>query len=332
MSTLSNLYLTAADWAKRLDPQGNTADIVELLSQKNEILEDMTFVECNNLTSHEITQRTQLPTVYYSLLNQGVLPSKSSTAQVVEGTSMLKTFSQIDCDIVDKNRNPKKFRLTEAQPHVEAMSQRQATTLIYGNVGTAPEEFTGFMPRMSSLTAGNASNVIDGGGVGSDNTSILAVCWGDNTVTGIFPTGSKAGISHENKGKVLIQNAGGVTGAMLDMYVDYWRWDCGLAVPDWRAMARVCNIDVSNLTSETSAADITKLLIKATWRIRRSTGKKIIYMNSTVAQMFDIQRVAAIAAGGGLTFENVDGKVRMSFRSIPIKIVDAILETEARVV
>jgi len=331
MATLGNLYLNAIDWAKRLDPHGNTADIIELLAQKNEMLDDMTFVECNNLTTHEITQRTQLPTAYYRQLNAGTLPSKSSTAQVLEGTSILETYSQVDCDIVDKNKNPSKFRLTEAAPHVEAMSQRQATTMIYGNAGTAPEEFSGLAVRMSSLTAGNAENVIDAGGTGSDNTSIYGVTWADSVCTGIFPTGSKVGMSHTNKGKVLIQNANGVTGALLDMYVDRWKWDMGLAVPDWRGISRICNIDASNLVSEVSAADVTKLLIKLYWRIRSSTGKHVIYMNRSVAQMLDIQRDAAVKAGGGLTFDNVDGKVRMSFRGWPIRIMDVILNTEARV-
>jgi hypothetical protein len=236
MGANSVLYLTAADWAKRLDPQGNTADIVELLSQTNEVLEDMTFMECNNLTSHEITQRTGLPAVYYRQLNAGVLPSKSTTAQVVEGTSILECFSQVDCDIVDKNKNPKKFRLTEALAHIEAMNQRQATTLFYGNAGTAPEEFTGLATRYSSLTAGNASNVINAGGLGSDNASIYLVTWGDTVCSGIFPTGTKVGMKHVDNGKVLIQNANGVTGALLNMYVDQWKWDMGLALPDWRGV------------------------------------------------------------------------------------------------
>jgi len=331
MATNSTLYLTALDWAKRLDPDGSTADIVELLTQTNEILEDMTLMECNNLTTHEITQRTGLPSVYYRLLNQGVLPSKSTTAQVVEGTSMLEAYSQVDCDIVDKNKNPKKFRLTEALAHVEAMNQRQATTLIYGNAGTAPEEFTGFMPRYSSLTAGNASNVINAGGLGSDNCSVLLVTWGDTVCSGIFPANSNVGLKHTDKGKVLIQNANGVTGAMLDMYVDKWKWDLGLALLDWRGCARVCNIDSSNLTSETSAANLTKLMIKAIWRVRGRRGKQVFYMNRTCAQMLDIQRLAAVTAGGGLTFDNVDGRTRMFFRGIPVKIVDAMLETEALV-
>lgn len=331
MGALSTLYLTAADWAKRLDPTGKTADIVELLSQTNEILEDMTLVECNNLTSHEITQRTGLPSVYYRTINAGVLPSKSTTAQVMEGTSMLESYSQVDKDLVDKNKNPNKFRLTEARAFIEAMNQRQATTLFYGNAGTAPEEFTGFAPRFSSLSAGNASNIINAGGVGSDNCSIWLVTWGDNTCTGIFPTGSMVGLKHTNEGEVLIQNAGGVTGALLKMYVDHWKWDLGLALPDWRGVCRIANIDVSNLTGETSAADLTKLMIKATWRVRGRLGKPVFYMNRTCAQMLDIQREVAVKAGGGLTFDNVDGKVRMSFRGIPVRVVDALIETEALV-
>jgi hypothetical protein len=70
-------------------------------------------------------------------------------------------------------------------------------------------------------------------------------------------------------------------------------------------------------------------MIKATWRVRGRRGKPVFYMNRTCAQMLDIQREAAVKAGGGLTFDNVDGKVRMSFRGIPCRIVDALLETEA---
>ncbi len=331
MATNSALYLTALDWAKRLDPKGNTADIVEMLAQTNELVDDMTLMECNNLASHTITQRTGLPTVYYRLINAGTLPSKSTTAQVTETTAILDAYSQVDTELVNKSRNPNKFRLTESRAFVEAMNQRTATTIWYGNQGTAPEEFTGMSTRYSSLSAGNAANVINAGGVGSDNCSVWLLTWGDNALSGLFPTGSKVGLKHEDKGEVLIQNANGVIGALLPMMVDRWSWKLGLALIDWRSCARICNIDVSNLVGETSAADLTKLMIKATWRVRGRMGKHVFYMNRTAAQMLDIQRAASVKAGGGLTFENLDGKTRMTFRGIPVHISDALLETEALV-
>lgn len=53
--------LTLADWAKRTDPNGKVDKIVELLSQTNEILTDMMFVEGNLPTGHRTTVRSGLP-------------------------------------------------------------------------------------------------------------------------------------------------------------------------------------------------------------------------------------------------------------------------------
>ena len=84
MATIGANALTLADWAKRLDPQGKVPSIVELLAQTNEILQDMLWVEGNLPTGHRTTVRTGLPTVAWRLLNNGVQPSKSTTAQIDE--------------------------------------------------------------------------------------------------------------------------------------------------------------------------------------------------------------------------------------------------------
>ena len=55
--------LTLADWAKRLDPDGKTPKIVELLQQTNEVLSDMAWMEGNLPTGHRTTVRTGIPSV-----------------------------------------------------------------------------------------------------------------------------------------------------------------------------------------------------------------------------------------------------------------------------
>ncbi len=52
MATLANGVLTLADWAKRLDPEGKVPVVAELLSQRNQILEDAVFQEGNLPTGH----------------------------------------------------------------------------------------------------------------------------------------------------------------------------------------------------------------------------------------------------------------------------------------
>lgn len=332
MAALGANVLTLADWAKRLDPEGKVPTIVELLSQTNELLLDMGWKEGNLPTGHRTTVRTGLPTAAWRLLNQGVQPSKSTTAQIDEACGMLEAWSEVDKDLAELNGNSAAFRLSEAQAFIEAMNQEMAQTLFYGNSGVAPEEFTGLAARYSSLSAANGQNIVSGSGSGSDNSSIYLICWGENTVHGIFPKGSKAGLVHEDHGLVTVETTAGIAGTRMRAYQDQWQWKCGIALRDWRYVVRIPNIDISNLVAKSSAADLIELMIKALHRLpSMRMGKCVFYMNRTVFQMLDIQRRDDVISGGGLTYQMVDGILQPSFRGVPIRICDALLETEAAV-
>jgi hypothetical protein len=94
------------------------------------------------------------------------------------------------------------YRLSEAKPFLEALAQKFARTLIYGNSGTDPEQFTGFAIRFSLSTATNGKNIILAPtGAGGDNSSIWLVGWSEETVHGIYPKGSQAGLTHEDLGE-----------------------------------------------------------------------------------------------------------------------------------
>lgn len=330
MSTLASNVLTLADHAKRLDPDGKVPSIVELLSQTNEILLDMLFKEGNLPTGERTTVRTGLPSVAWRLLNQGIQPSKSTTAQIDESCGMLEAYSEVDKDLCELNGNTSAFRLSEAMSFIEAMNQEMASTLFYGNSSTAPEEFTGLAARYSSLSAANGQNIISGSGAGSDNSSIYLIVWGAQSIFGIFPKGSKAGLIHEDLGLVTVETTAGVAGSRMRAYQDHWQWKCGIALKDWRYVVRIPNIDISNLVAKSSAADVIELMIKAIHRIPNiKMGKAAFYMNRSVFQMLDIQRRDDVIAGGGLNYQNMDGVVVPTFRGIPVRTCDSLLETES---
>ena len=333
MAALSSIVLTLVDWAKRLDPKGQVPVIVELLNQTNQILEDMRWAEGNLPTGHRITVRTGLPAVAWRLLNQGGVPSKSRTAQSDEQVGMLEAGSEVDVDLLLLNGNSKAFRMSEAMAFLEAMNQEMAATLFYGNGGIDPEEFTGLAPRFSDLGAGNAQNIIDAGGTGADNTSLWLVVWGANTVMGIFPKGSIAGLMHNDYGEVTVETTAGIGGSRMRAMQERFQWKAGLAVKDWRYIVRICNIDVSDLVANSgSEANLLEEMAKAVHRIPTlGLGVPAFYVNRTVAEFLDIQTLSKVSTGGGVTFENVQGRKIMFFRGIPIRTCDALLETEARV-
>ena len=328
VSALTATNLTLLDWAKRKDPNGAIPDIVELLEQTNEILTDAVVMEGNLETGHQVTVRTGLPTVYWRILNLGTSPSKSTTAQVTESCAILDAWSVVDEDLANLGGNQRQLRFTEAQAFLEAMNQEWAGTLFYGNAGTAPEEFTGLATRYSSLSAGNADNIISAGGSGSDNYSVWLIVWGNNTCFLTFPKGSTAGIFHRDLG---LQEYTDSSGRKMMVYEDQWKLKTGLVVKDWRYVARICNIDVSNLVGITSAADLQYYMTKAIYRIPNiRAGKAAFYMNRTTAEYLDHQRRADVASGGQLSYDVVDGKRIMSFRGIPIRICDQLVtETTA---
>lgn len=320
--------LTLSDWAKRVQDQ-KIAQIIEILNQTNEILEDMTFMESNLPTGHKTTIRSGIPSVTWRLLNYGVQPSKARTVQVTDTLGMLETYSDIDKSLADLNGNTAAFRLSEDKAFLEAMNQELAATLIYGNTNTDPEKFMGLAPRYSLTTAENGGNILDAGGTGSDNTSIWLVVWGDNTCHGIFPKGQKAGLSHTDKGQVTLEDA---ANGKYEGYRSHYKWDAGFTLRDWRYVVRIANVDISDLTKDASgsSADLIDLMVQAIELIPTiGMGRAVFYCNRTIKSY--LRRQITNKANVNLTFDNVAGKHILSFDGIPVKKVEAILNTEAKV-
>ncbi len=340
MATLANTALTLADWSKRIDPDGRVPVVAELLSQTNEILVDCLFKEGNLPTGHREVIRTGLPAVYWRALNQGIPNSKSTTAQVDEACGILEARSEVDKDLAELNGNTAQFRLSEDQAFLEAMNQTQAQTMFYGNPATDPKQFLGLATRYGAISgAGNAANIIDAGGTGSDNTSIYLVVWGDNTVFCTFPKGSKAGLMHNDLGEQTVYNG---DGTRMQALATQYQWKNGLVVKDWRYVVRIANIDVSDLMGQTgtqaasAATNIIKLMARALYRVpNMKMGRPAFYMNRTVHGGLAIAALdksqAVVKVNEGLTqFGQPDSW--LSFLGVPLRQVDALLNTEARVV
>jgi hypothetical protein len=352
MATLAAGVLTYADWAKRVYNDYKIGYIVEILSQTNEILQDMLVGEGNLPTGDKTVIRTGLPTATWRLLNTGIAPTKSTTAPITFTCGNLEAESQLDVDVAKLNGDTADFRLSEARAFIQGMNQQMAAALMYGNQTTNPERFTGLSPLYSTVstsTAQTAYNVIDAGGTGSDNTSIWFVTWGQDTTKGIFPKGSMAGLQHQDMGKWRVQDVGQTfaTGAYYWAWVDHFKWELGLAVKDWRYNVRICNIDVSDLAT-VNAANIINALVRAANRlpttmtgltavqtsdaptIQGAMGKTVIYVNRTVRTYLELQAMNKVNVL--LQLVEWEGSTVLKFRGVPIRTVDAILNTESRVV
>lgn len=323
---------TLLDLAKRLDPDNKIADIVEMLNQTNEILTDMSWQEGNLLTGHRTTVRTGLPFPTWRKLYGGVQPSKSTTAQITDNTGMLEAYAEVDKALADLNGNTAEWRLSEERAFIEGLNETIATTIFYGNEGTQPEAFTGLSPRFNDSTAQNGSQIIKAGGAGADNQSIWLVVWGPQSLFGIVPKGSIAGIQTEDKGQVTIENVDGLGGRM-EAYRTHYRWDAGLTVRDWRYVVRICNISKAALTADAATGpNLPNLMFLALERVQNlGMGRPVFYMSRLIATTLR-QQSAGLVRNSTLTIEQLGGVPTMSFHGVPIRRVDALAANEAVVV
>ena len=323
MATLGANYLTLADRLKRTENGKIAAEIIEMMSETNEVLQDANALQCNDGSNHITTIRTGLPSAVFRNLYGFVPSSKSTTEQVKDVTGMLETYSIVDVDLVDKSENPKLFRLSESSAFIEAMNQKLQETIFYGSIKENAAAFDGLAARYSKKSTDAkkiGSNIIDAGGKADDNTSIWFVTWGDLHTSLLYPQGSQAGVQHKDDG-ILTETSN--TGGKRKVYQDHFKMDVGLSVRDWRSTCRIANISVADLAGE-GAADLEELLNKAYYKIRRfaKTGKTAIYCNSTVLMYFEAQLKAKTNVN--FTIKEYLNENILHYKNIPIRECDQI--------
>ena len=263
----------------------------------------------------------------------GVQPTKGTSVQVTDTCGMLEAYGQVDKALADLNGNTMAFRASEDRAHIEGISEQIASALFYGNEVTLPESFTGLAPRYSTVQTSTPSsfNVIDFGGTGSVNTSIWLVVWGPRTIHGIIPKGSTAGLQARDLGEQIIQNS---DGSKYQAYMSHYRFDAGLCVRDWRYAVRIANVDTSSAGSGVgvlaNTPNIVNAMIQALEHIPQlGAGRPVFYMNRFVRQQLRLGIAQKTITQ--LTMDEVAGRHVMMFDTVPVRRVDELISTEARV-
>jgi len=339
-------YTTLADWAKLQDPDGSIATVGELLSQMNEIIGDMPFIEGNLPTGHRGSVRTSLPSPTWRRINQGIDPGKSTTAQVTDTCGISTALAIVDKDLADLNGNSAAWRAQENAAFIEGISQDMAAQLFYSNSAVSPEKPMGFTPRYNTLSTGTsqaANNVVNGNSSGSTTSaSIWLIGWAPDKVTGIFPKGSKAGLDDRDLGE---DWAFDPNNKRYRAYISEYKWKAGLHVKDWRYAARGANIETGSGTAGLTSSAPVDLVDLADQLISKIPNIKacrpVFYMNRKVKRFFDKQRNYGVNASSTVNLTTIrrtdSGNDRGviqhfdNYSGIPIKIVDQLLSTESTI-
>jgi len=336
MAALPTTRMTLADLAKRMDPNGEVTHVVELLAQRGwkQLQGYMPWQPGNLPTGHQFSVRTAEPEAHLRDYNDGVPPSKSAVAQVVETCSKIEAWAEIDAAEANLNGKAAAFRAQENTAFISAITKKFMQLLLYGNPATDQKEFKGLAIRNNSIA--NANVVDCGGDNAATNTSIYMMQLGDEFF-GIYPPGSQAGWTEEDLGKQVIQFADGKR--MLALMTQYV-WDCGLVCRNWKRTGRAANIKVADLRARANtqaigaATNIMYALVDLLAMLPDEEGTTVLLANTTVIAA--LAKMAMDRSQNVLTIEQGIDQVgkpwrQVQFLGVPFVNCDRILNTESKV-
>jgi hypothetical protein len=346
MATVGTGAFTYSEWGLRHDPDGKISALIDLLSQFNGMMDDQMTMECQSGNAFEFTQVTKLPVATRRIYNQGVAATQAGVAKQVTTCAEYGDWVKFDASLAELGGNLAELRAQEDLLHIEALGQLTASDFFYGSRANDPTQFTGLANIFNTTNTANspvAKNVIDCLGTGSDNASMWLVTWGPKKIHTLFPKGTTAGLIHKDFGLLPASDSNNLE---FPAYRTWLNQKLGLAVPDWRYVVRACNIDVSDLDTA-SPANLINTLIKMVHKTPTAPvgvapiqdsdaieqlvpGRSAIYMDRTLLTFLDLQAVNK--TNMLLKQEQWGGATVTTFRGIPLRGCDALLNSEARVV
>jgi Major capsid protein GP7 len=341
MATVQNNYLGILEIAKRTN-NGVVLSISEVLSRVDEILMDIPYVPCNQVSAYVHTRRRSLPTGTWRTIGTGASIEVSHTKQIVENVGTVESWAEVDELTLKKMIGDKQaFLNSEFTGFVEGLGQTITTALVSADTQLNPEQFDGLQIRLNAL----GTYVLGCGGAGGDTTSIYGVQWGQNRVHGIYEPGIampgvNAPVGVDYKGlKTVEDGSSGSTATRRDVYQAKFQASLGLCCWDDRNLIRLTNIEHDPSGANIFEPDLLISLMRLGKKGQGIGGEQtygitpfpewMLYCNHNVLTQLDIlamDKSNVLYTIGELWGEPVD-----MFRRAPLRQLDAIGQTETAV-
>lgn len=333
-------HMTLAEMLRRESPNGLPADIVDVISQENYIVQDATVLECNNGSYHEDTRTVSKPSGAERIYGQGVAPEAGITEVITEPTCLVSGLSQIDVSQANGAAGgAANFRRTEEGLFVSGlMDNTFIPRLFRGDRSTNSRQIDGINLRSdyNALSSDHVYDNADGNASATANkTSIYIIQWGQKMVNLITKKGNSLTPTNpfyrKDYGDRLVQDPNDST-KKLPMYETWFEASFGIFVHDPRCIKRICNISTTNIDGVDDFSFDENLLIDATNALKYGKRNAVIYCNQTI--LSQIQKRGN--EKGNAFYTEMEGEGPFArpvtrFNGIPIREVEGILNTQATV-
>lgn len=334
MPAVGTSALTLLDYIKQLGPDNEFAPYIDLMTQRNGFFSQIPWRQGVLLDGDIVFMRTGLPNngaAQWSVLNQGISASKDTFTAVQFKAGQLADKTEVDKRLATLagDGGLQTLRARAAGAMVTKLTQNATQAMLYESVANGPERIQGlqtYYNTMNTATALSGANVVSGGGATALGQSSMYLLTKDMGFYGFVPKNSSLGLIRDDRGEQEITDAAG-------SYVgfrEYFYWNLGIAIPDWRQNGRIANIDTAALRSG-SPADLVGLAEDLTSK-PTVDGQRFWICPRNIMLHLRKQARKSVQLGGGLTFDNYQGQPILMLHGYPVIQEDQMSSAEAVVV
>ncbi|MBR3583563.1 MAG: hypothetical protein IKO01_09025 [Kiritimatiellae bacterium] len=348
MATLGSQALTLRDTAEAARNKDGSlkANILDLVSEDNGVLDDTTFMRADDGDKLSTDFRNLNPHGTWVALNEGVPASKTGFSTAWDTCGRIKARIEIPMDTWNKTKDKEALWQMHVRAHREGLREDVATALFYANIANEPRKFNGLCDFYDKYGYAGATrkqffyNVINGGesdvgtAGGTAGTllnyvnaskplrSIWLVGWGELATTCFYPEVSKyAGLTLEPMKEMQLQDA---NGNPIWAQTQEIIWEVGLAVRNFQKTGRICNVQ---LETAQSTADYAKSLIKhmrhLRGRVKDGGVRKAWYMTQDLWETVE-DALFAMTQGNAIKYGDLQQSKPDALWGIPIHICDCL--------
>ena len=324
----NNNYSIAMIMSQFGPDQKSLLPVVNGLVERKPLMADVPVKESDWFDQEMVTRWTSLPAPYWHKYGEGITPTYGHKQEDTETMGMLRNQLRINEEKFLKipASGRETWMAREEGGFIEGMEQEVENTLVYGDSGTAPEEFDGLDKRYASIAT---NSVFNNGANDTGNHTTMWLCqWHPTECCFIYPKGGQGGLRRKPGGRVYLGTNTDATGSVESDKAYAWfiitdfEWDLGLCVQDTRRIKAVRNIHKTIGNAHEIDVDV---LIQAKNSFRTS-GQIYAYCHQDIASQLQIQ-----VKDKGNVWMNPDnpfGVPTTYVLDMPIRVSDAILTSE----
>ncbi len=329
--------LTLADYESMVtDKDASRKVLINTIRDYMPFFDQAVIVPGNNGDSDKGQIITKYPEGQLRAYNEGWGAEEVLGASARYESSMVRTRSVVDVSLFNTRKPGEReaWRLRKDQGFMRGLARSTVKRVFYGNPALDARDCMGLSQIVTPDSEAFGSRCINAGGQTSNKqTDIWLINYDPASMYLFYPQGGEGpGLTVENMGEQYVQDKNNKSYRAL---VTEFSWDIGVAAYDPEKIVRICNVDVSKLSSNSSKAGAPNLIDLMTQALEMlpddSSGKCAFYMNDTIRSV--LRRQMQNKDNAFLTWSEIAGRSVLSYGDIPVhKLGSDVLTNDGAVV